>query len=441
MRCAKMFVSGFVGLLLGFTTAPLSSQQLSKFDRDDALQMLRSAAADVQKNYYDPKLHGLDWDAKVQQAKENIAKADTMDSAMAEIAALLDSLNDSHTSFVPPPRNYVHKYGFRLRMVGDRCYVIRVHADSDAEKKGLKVGDQVLAINGLPVSRKILWRIQYVYNHLRPQPGLRLTLAAQSGDPRHLDVMAKLEINHVVKYALHQGVNRMAQDWDEEGRLLEPQYFENGDAFLAIRIPAFAFSAEGVDRIVGKMRKHKGVVLDLRGNPGGFEDMVDRMVGALFQNDVKVYDRVRRNSTRAVSVSGRRHDAFTGKIAVLVDSGSASASELFARIVQLERRGYILGDRTAGMVMEAQSFSHEAFTDSGAFGAYYGVEVTEADLIMSDGKSLEHVGVEPDIMILPTTQDLANKRDPAMAKAAGLVGLRITPEEAGSMFPDKEKNF
>jgi Peptidase family S41 len=151
----------------------------------------------------------------------------------------------------------------------------------------------VLAINGLPVSRKTLWRIQYVYNHLRPQPGLRLTLAAQSGDPRHLDVMAKLEINHVVKYALHQGVNQMAQDWDEEGRLLEPQYFENGDAFLAIRIPAFAISAEEMDRIFGKMRKHKGVVLDLRGNPGGFEDMVDRMVGALFQNDVKVYGRVR----------------------------------------------------------------------------------------------------------------------------------------------------
>jgi hypothetical protein len=79
--------------------------------------MLRSVAADVQKNYYDPKLHGLDWDAKVQQAKENIAKADTMDSAMAEVAALLDSLNDSHTSFVPPPRNYVHKYGFRLRNI------------------------------------------------------------------------------------------------------------------------------------------------------------------------------------------------------------------------------------------------------------------------------------------------------------------------------------
>jgi hypothetical protein len=93
------------------------------------------------------------------------------------------------------------------------------------------------------------------------------------------------------------------------------------------------------------------------------------------------------------------------------------------------------------MVMEAQSFSHEAFTDSGAFGAYYGAEVTEADLIMSDGKSLEHIGVEPDIMTLPTAQDLANKRDPAKTKAAGLVGLRITPEEAGSLFPDKEKNF
>lgn len=429
LRCSLV-----VSMLFGCVVTS-SSQQISKADRNLAQQMLRDVAADVAKYYYDPKLHGVDWDAKVREARENIDKADSMDSAVSEIAALLDTLNDSHTGLVLPPRNYVHRYGFGLKMIGDRCYVTWVHAGSDAEKKGLQRGDQVLAVNDLPVTRKTFWKVEYIFQVLRPQPGLRLTLVDEDGQRRQVDAMAKVEPSSVIKYSLHQGINQMIRDWTVENDLLEPQYYEKGDQFLAIRIPAFSLSPVGVDRVIDKMRKHKGVVLDLRGNPGGFTEMLGRLVGGMFENGLKIYDRVGRNSTKSISVDGRHHDAFTGRLAVLVDSGSASSSELFARIIQLEKRGFVMGDRSAGMVMEAGFYWHEVSLDTSNF---YGAEITASDLIMTDGKRLEHAGVVPDILILPTAQDLSSHRDPVMAKAAGLVGYKVTPEEAGTMFPEKE---
>jgi carboxyl-terminal processing protease len=413
------------------------SQHYTKSDRRLAESMLGDADADVQKHYHDSKFHGVDWRARVQEARKNIVAARSMDDAVSEIAALLDSLHDSHTFLLLPPRTQIHDYGFQMEMIGDRCYVVRVRAGSDAEKKGLRKGDEVRAVNEYPVSRKNFRRLVYIVNVLRPQPELRLTLADAPGGQRQLEVMTRYQVSTVNKYFMHQGINALVRDADAKREILRPRYFEKGDDLLVVKIPEFAFSSSEVDTIVGKMRTHRGVVLDLRGNPGGYVDTLDRLVSGLFQTDQKILDRVSRGATKSLSATGRHHDAFTGRFAVLIDSESASASEVLARVVQLEKRGFIVGDRSSGSVMEARVYPHEVALDS---PVSYAISVTDADLVMTDGQSLEHVGVDPDILILPTSEDLVNNRDPALAKAAGLVGAKLSPEEAGKLLPFVESD-
>jgi carboxyl-terminal processing protease len=205
-----------------------------------------------------------------------------------------------------------------------------------------------------------------------------------------------------------------------------------GDALMILKLPEFMFNQDEIDRLMGKARKHQALIIDLRGNPGGAVDTLKYLLGGIFADEVKIADRKGRKEMKPEVAKGRGGKAFTGKVLVLVDSKSASAAELFARIVQLQKRGLVVGDRSSGSVMEAKHYEHKVGTET---VVPYGVSITESDLIMSDGKSLEHTGVTPDEIVLPTAQDMANERDPVLAHAAALLGVKLSPEDAGKLFP------
>lgn len=432
-RVALIWLCG-VGAIFAAPGAVRAQQKMDRFEMDRARGMLRDARDAVKKHYYDPAYHGLDLETRYRQYDDRIKAAPSFNDALRMVAAFLGGLKDSHTFLVPPMRSYRLDYGFRMQLFGDKAFITRIRPGTDAESK-VHPGDEVVAYNTYSVNRTDFQDLSYIYNSLMPQNWTQLDLRDPDGNVRRVMVESKTRQG---KSLLDISLSRDALDLyqlirEEENQehIIRQQQYVLGDVVIW-KMPEFFLTDEEVDHLFDAVRKHRTLILDLRGNPGGAVVTLDRMLGNVFDRDVKMADRTGRKEQKpeiAKTAGGR---AFTGQIIVLVDSLSASAAELFARMMQLEHRGIVLGDRSSGSVMEARGYSYHQGMDTQIF---YAFSVTEADLIMKDGRSIEHVGVTPDETVLPAAQDLAAGRDPVLARAAEIAGLKLDPAEAGKLFP------
>ena len=442
---ARAFACALALLLAVIATSrPVQPQQqpkLSGLDRDRGREMLELIKNDIKKNYYDSTFHGVDLDAHFKEADDKIKQATSLGQMFGIIAQALIEFDDSHLYFVPPGRSARYDYGWRMAMIGDKCFVTAVKPDSDAAAKGLQAGDEIYAIDGYEPTRDNHWKMLYSYYALRPRAGVHLAIIKPDGAQKLMDVMTKVtQHKRVIDLTASGGgadwgdFEREEEDSERERRAGSRQV-EVGDDLLIWKLAEFDLSEAEVDDAMGRARKHKTLIIDLRGNGGGAEATLLRLLGNVFDHDVKLGDIKRRKETKPLVVKTRGGDSvFKGNLVVLVDSQSGSASELFARAVQLEKRGTIVGDRSAGAVMRSRFYDHQSGLDTVAF---YGASVTDADILMSDGKSLEHIGVQPDKLLLPTGADMAAGRDPVLAFAASLVGVKLEPEKAGTFFPLK----
>ena len=432
-RISIVLVGALIGILvLGGSWNAFSQQPATGEDKDLGRSILSQIKDDLKKHYYDPNFHGMDLDTRFKTADEKIKQATTLGQIFGTIAQVLVDLDDSHTSFLPPGRVNRTEYGWYMQMVGDKCYVNAVKPGSDAEAKGLRPGDQVLSIDGIEPNRQNLWKINYAYRALRPRLGMRLVVAKPDGKQAQIDVLAKVTPGkQTVDLTNYNDIWILIKDAEKESRLFRHRYVQDEDVFIW-KMPQFDLSEGQVDDLAGKFRKKKGLILDLRGNSGGYEETLLRLLGNVFPQNVNLGEIKRRKETKPLIAKSRGEAAFAGKLIVLIDSQSASSSELFARVVQLEKRGTVIGDSSSGAVMRSMQYTHQV---GGAFVKLFGVSITDADVIMTDGKSLERVGVTPDEIRLPLATDIAANRDPVLAYAASLLGVNMSPEKAGSLFP------
>lgn len=408
------------------------AQKMDRLQREMSEAMLANVSSDVEKYYFDPKLDNLNWKELVKRTKASIDEAPNAEVANAEIGALLEHLNDSHTSFIPPRTADTAEFGWKFMVIGKRAYVTEVSPGSDAAAKGMKPGDEVLTIDGFSVDRSGVSKLKEAIN-ISCLQSLDVTLRDLQGKILHVTVAAKLDKHPlVVDLGIPPwGSNRRQNEMDEARNRSRAVYKDLGPELMIMRIPAFIEGPDEVDRLFAKVRGHNSLIIDLRGTPGGVLESVKAFLADVLVEDAKIGDTVGREGTKPVFVKCNRRGGFKGDLIVLVDSESASGAEVFARAVQLQQRGAIIGDHTSGRVMEAHIFRH-VYARNVAY--FYGAEVTTADFLMSDGKSLEHIGVEPDRIFLPATADIAAGTDPVLAFAAGLEGLKLTPEDAANLF-------
>jgi len=407
-----------------------ADRKYTSLSNQQCLEILNQIQADLKEHYYDPRIRGFDLDERFETARREIAVSRSQDDALLSIYAAVAALRDSHTHFIPPIRPYSVEYGVVLQAVGDSdCYVTAVKPGSDAEEKGLAPGDQLLTLNGIKYTRADLRTAEYAYQQVVPQVGLHLRIRSAGGAERSLVVLGKVVPGQPFVRGID--VREFFRHYQPKNR---SRYFSVEKKLLVWKLPDFVIDPDDVDGLLGKVRSYEALVLDLRGNPGGFTATLDKFIGGFFDHEVKVVDKKKRNGTEPDVAKSRGSKAFSGKLIVLIDSKSASASEIFARVVQLEKRGTVIGDRSAGAVAEGADYMHAVKLDATNV-TQYGTSITIADLLMSDGKSLENEGVIPDERILGTASDLASGRDPVLARALELAGTKISPADAGKIFP------
>lgn len=438
----KTFLIRVVCTLLLLSVAPATGaaqtyKQSIGDSRREGLRMLKDINDALKENYYDPTFHGLDIDARFRLAAEKIGEATTGGQVFGIVAQAVLDLNDSHTMFVPPARGEVAVYGWRMLIFGDACYITAVAPGSDAEAKGLKAGDRVLSVDGYEPTRDTLWKMYYYYYLLRPKSRVNVSVRTPAGETREAEVVTKVKKVNIYFNSGWINIDEHSPDV-EDGLGPGPHYAEFGQDLIVCRLPSFELDSSDVDKMLKKVAGHKALVLDLRGNPGGLVSALERFAGYFFDREVKIAVVKGRKETTESKAKPRAAGGFGGKLIVLVDSRSASASEIFARLVQIENRGVVIGDHTLGRVMQSRMYDLAA-TGEPQGAPFYALSITTADLFMSDGQRLEGRGVIPDELLLPTVDDIRLGRDPVLARAAALADVQLTPEKAGELFTSKAK--
>ncbi|MGM0449486.1 MAG: S41 family peptidase [Pseudomonadota bacterium] len=264
--------------------------------------------------------------------------------------------------------------GIEVGMEDGFVRVISPIDGTPAQEAGIQAGDMIIEIDGTPVKGMSL---EEAVKEMRGEPGSEITLSiGRDGESGPIEVTierAVIEVDSVRSRMLDPGYGyiRISQFQQNTGKEFEAAYEDlvnnNGDEL-------------------------DGIVLDLRNNPGGVLEAAVDVADALIDEGRIVYTKGRIESSQLSFDASDGDMAESVPIVVLINSGSASASEILAGALQDQRRAVVMGTK---------SFGKGSVQTVMPLGDNHGIKLTTARYYTPDGRSIQAKGIEPDIEVRP----------------------------------------
>ena len=349
----------------------------------------------VNKKYYDPSNNFQDW-SKWRYKYQN--KLKTKEDAYVAIETMLASLNDPYTRFLDPKefseetqsiKGSLKGIGTQIGLRDGELVIIAPLEDSPAERAGLLADDRILEING--ESTKGI-NIDAAADKIRGEKGTTVTLLIQrKGVPNKLYSVVRDEIE--VKSV------SCRPPFDTTEIPSNIQY---------IRLSSFISknAAGEIESILANSSGMKGFIIDLRSNPGGL------LTNAIYISDMllrggTIVSTVDRDSYK--STTRARMQQLTDKpIVILINKGSASASEILSGAMKDNHRATIVGEQSfgKGLVQEINKLPDEA-----------GMNITIQRYLTPSGADIHKKGITPDVVVELTQENAEAKDDVQLKKA------------------------
>ncbi len=318
------------------------------------------------------------------------------------IEGMLEALNDSHTSYFESydvvsgalEGGSFEGIGAVVTMKDGEFAVVSPIAGGPAERQGVRAGDKILEIDGETTS------------------GMSLTEAV-------LKVRGEIGTT-VILLILHQNENTpVTIEIVREEITIDSVYLDMlPDNIAHIQITQFASGTS--DKLIAALSDAiqsgaSGIILDLRGNPGGYLDVTVDVASEFLDGGIVLYEADEAGNIFKEWTASSGGLAIDLPIAVLVDGGSASGSEVLAGALQDRGRATLIGTETFG---KGSVNVVRKLSDGSA------LVVTTARWLTPDNHQIEGVGLTPDIEVNITIDDVASGRDPQLESAIQYLGAQ-----------------
>jgi carboxyl-terminal processing protease len=324
------------------------------------------------------------------------SKLDPQKMLDGAISGMVSSLGDPFTVYLPPVQNENFKAGMagqfqgigaELGMKENQIIVISPLTGSPAQKAGVRAGDAILAVDGTSVSN---WSISQAVEKIRGPKGtpVTLTLRQDEENPREVEIVRDvITVNSVEAYI------KKAKDVER----VKISGADGEESIAYVRLSQFGDNTnkdwlEAINNLSIELRKNgdvKGIVFDLRNNPGGY--LTDAVfIAAEFLEEGKTVVIEEENNEQQVLNVNRKGLLLDIPVIVLVNKGSASASEIVAGALRDHERANLLGETTfgKGTIQQAEDLGNGA-----------GVHITIAKWLTPNEIWVHDKGLKPDIEV------------------------------------------